>query len=239
MLCNDIQYQMKVMENLYKVFHQDLLPSDHVNFLENVLHKKFNIQPKIIYDIGSAVLHWERHAKRIFKDASIYVFDAFSPLEELYKQQNVNYTMCCLSNVDGLSVPFYQNDMLFGGNSIFKERTEHFPPENYIIKKTRTLDSIVNEKNLPYPDMIKIDAQGNELNILKGATQVLKCCSYLILELPTIEYNEGAPQKDDVIEYLKNIGYIIFCEDFSVNIADADTCFVNTARTNFIINSLN
>ncbi len=86
--------------------------------------------------------------------------------------------------------------------------------------------------------MIKIDAQGNELNILKGATQVLKC-SYLILELPTIEYNEGAPQKDVVIEYLKNIGYIIFCENFSVNIADADTCFVNTARTNFIINSLN
>jgi hypothetical protein len=66
------------------------------------------------------------------------VFDAFSPLEELYKQQSVNYNMCCLSNVDGLSVPFYQNDMLFGGNSIFKEKTEHFPPESYIIKKTRT-----------------------------------------------------------------------------------------------------
>jgi hypothetical protein len=28
--------------------------------------------------------------------------------------------------------------MLFGGNSIFKEKTEHFPPESYIIKKTRT-----------------------------------------------------------------------------------------------------
>ncbi len=94
-------------------------------------------------------------------------------------------------------------------------------------------------KNLPYPDMIKIDSQGNELNILKGATQVLKCCSYLILELPEFEYNEGCPQKSAVIEYLKNIGYIMFRENFSVNIADADSCFINTARTNFVLNSLN
>ena len=72
MLKNDIQYKMKVMDNIYKVFNQDLLPPDHVNFLENVLHKKFNIQPKIIYDIGSAVLHWHFHANRIWKDSKIY-----------------------------------------------------------------------------------------------------------------------------------------------------------------------
>jgi hypothetical protein len=45
--------------------------------------------------------------------------------------------MCCLSNVNDLSVKFYQNDVLFGGNSIFKEKNDNvFPPENYIVKKT-------------------------------------------------------------------------------------------------------
>ena len=62
---------------------------------------------------------------------------------------------------------------------------------------------------------------------------------YLILELQEVEYNEGAPQKDAVIEYLKTIGFVMFCEDFSKNIADSDSCFVNTRRTNFIFNSLN
>ena len=47
--------------------------------------------------------------------------------------------------------------------------------------------------------MRKMDVQGNELNILKGATNVLKCCSYLILELPDVEYNEFAPQNEAVI----------------------------------------
>ena len=60
-----------------------------------------------------------------------------------------------------------------------------------------------------------MDIQGSELNALKGATNVLKCCSYLILEMQQVEYNEYAPQKDAVIEYLKTIGFVMFCEDFS------------------------
>ena len=241
MLCNnDEMYREKVMANIYDVWNQDLLPRDHTNFLENALAKKFNIKPAVIYDCGSAVLHWERWARHIWKDANIYCFDAFSPLEELYKKTGVNYNMCCLSNVNDLEVKFYQSDILFGGNSIFKEKNDKvFPPENYIVKKTITLDKLVNDKNIPYPDLIKMDLQGCELNALKGATQVLKCCSYLILELQEVEYNEGAPMKDAVIEYLKTIGFVIFCEKFSKNIADADYFFINVMRTNIINNNLN
>jgi hypothetical protein len=54
-----------------------------------------------------------------------------------------------------------------------------------------------------------------------------------------VEYNENAPMKDAVIEYLKTIGFVMFCEDFSKNIADSDSCFINVLRTNFINNSLN
>ena len=110
--------------------------------------------------------------------------------------------MCCLSNVNDLEVKFYQNDFLFGGTSVFKEKNDKvFPPENFIVKKTITLDNLVESQNIPYPDLIKIDVQGNELNVIKGATNVLKCCSYLILELQEVEYNENAPMKDAVIEY--------------------------------------
>ena len=243
-LCNynskEISVINVVMNNIFHVFSQDLLPKDHINFLENVLHNKFKINPQVIYDIGACCLHWERHGKRLWPDSKIYCFDAFSCLEELYKQQNINYNICCLSDVDNSEVKFYQNDMLFGGNSIFKEINDDvFPEQSYVIKKTITLDTIVNKNNIPYPDLIKIDVQGCELNILKGASQVLKCCSYLILELQEIVYNKGAPLKDEVIEYLKTVGFVLFCEKFSKNIADADYCFVNALRTNVVMNSLN
>ena len=48
-----------------------------------------------------------------------------------------------------------------------------------------------------------MDCQGSKLNVLKGATHVLKRCSYLILETQQVEHNESAPMKDAVIEYLK------------------------------------
>ena len=113
------------------------------------------------------------------------------------------------------------------------------PEDIYIMKKTITLDTLVNKHNIPYPDLIKIDCQSAELNILKGATQCLKCCSYLIVELQEIEYNRGGALKLEVIDYLKSIGYMLFSENFSKNIDDSDSCFVNTLRTNYILNSLN
>ena len=97
------EYEKKVIDNIFHVYSQDLLPIDHVNYLEN-LKNIFNIEPDVIYDIGSAVLHWERHAKRLWKDADIYCFDAFDCLRELYKKTNVNYTICCLGNKDNCQV---------------------------------------------------------------------------------------------------------------------------------------
>ena len=62
------QYMKKVIDNIFHVFSQDLLPKDHINFLE-FMENRFKIRPQIIYDIGAATLHWERHAKRIWPNA--------------------------------------------------------------------------------------------------------------------------------------------------------------------------
>ena len=102
------------------MYNQDLLPPSHYKFLE-FLSESMHFKPLNIFDIGSAVLHWERHSKRIWPGSMITCFDAFSPLEELYTQCNVKYHMGCLSDQDTVEQNFYQNDMLFGGNSLFRE----------------------------------------------------------------------------------------------------------------------
>ena len=229
MLNSDENYKTEVMNNIYHVYNHDLLPPNHVKFLK-FLNDSFKFTPLVIYDIGSAVLHWERHAKRIWPDSQIICFDAFSPLEELYKQCNIKYEIACLSDRDGVEQKFYQNDMLFGGNSLFREigfdNGSVFPEDNYILKQTKTLDSIVKDRNYLYPDLIKIDAQGGELNILKGASECLNHATYLIVELQHVEYNEGAVLARVVITYLAEIGWTLFSAKFSDNGPDADYCFV-------------
>ena len=83
-----------------------------------------------------------------------------------------------------------------------------------------------------------MDTQGSELDILRGAIECLKHCKYLILELQEVEYNQGAPLAPYVIEFSKNIGYMLFKEKFSKNIADSDYCFVNCYRSNNILDCL-
>jgi FkbM family methyltransferase len=74
--------------------------------------------------------------------------------------------------------------------------------------KCRTLDVIL-EENFPYKDFhfIKIDAQGAELNILKGSENVLKKCIGLHLELFNIPLYKKMALIDEVENYLSNCGF--------------------------------
>ena len=82
--------------------------------------------------------------------------------------------------------------------------------------QSKTLDTIVKERNLPAPDLIKIDVQGAEIDVLKGATETLKSVTDLILEAQVVEYNKGAPLRDEVISYVESIGFKLvafFCNN--------------------------
>lgn len=232
----DKEYEKQVALNIYKVFKQDLLPPNHIAFLEK--HCSM-LKPRIAYDIGAAVLHWQRHIKRLFPECVVICFDANDDLRFLYSKECVEHQIALLSDTDGLKYKYYYNRELFGGNSYYREigfnDGKCFPEDRFLIKETKKLDTLVEENEYSYPDLIKIDCQGCELDIIKGAQQTLKYCKYLIIEMQEIDYNKNAPKADEVIAYLKSIGYVCIAPKFSNNGADFDSCFVNTKLISNII----
>lgn len=228
MLSTEKGYQKNVYNTLIDVYKKDLLPEDHIKFLER-MKSEFHFEPKVCYDIGSCVLHWTRHAERIWKNTEVILFDAYNPVEVFYK--NHRYHIGVLAKEDKKDVKYFQNDFLFGGNSIYKENNDQvFPETNYIIKQTKTLDTIVNEKSYPLPDLIKIDVQGSELDILKGARNVLSHAKYLIVELQSVHYNRDAPLANVTIDYLEENGWKLIAPKFSDNGPDGDYCFMNLKK---------
>jgi glycosyltransferase involved in cell wall biosynthesis len=181
----------KLQNHLFNLSNERLLPQAHINYLIQLKNNGF--EPRVIYDIGSCALHWTNEAKKLWPDATYILFDAFSPVEFLYKD---DYHIGVLSDKDDVIVKFYQNDYFPGGNSYYREigceNGKYFPENKYIEKITKTLDTVVKERGFPLPDFVKIDVQGSEIDIIKGGVNTLSNVEKLIVELQHMEYNQGA-----------------------------------------------
>lgn len=83
--------------------------------------------------------------------------------------------------------------------------------------ETNTLNNIVEGISISEPIGIKIDAEGSELNILKGSKSVLKYTKYVIAEVPIVQrFKEGYNMKE-ITEFMNKNGFYI------KDIVDIDT----------------
>lgn len=193
---------LNITKTITAVFLRDLLPHPHVQYLEQL-----SVQPKVIYDIGSAVLHWTRHAKRVWPNSNIFLFDATPEVEFLYRAVGHNYQIGVLTDSDHKPITFYNDPTNIGGNSYYCENTEHYGEQHAVNVVGMSLDAVVEKNNYPLPDMMKLDVQGAEIDVLRGATRCLSGCSDIILEAQHVDYNRGAPKVASVIEYMSSIGF--------------------------------
>jgi FkbM family methyltransferase len=223
------QYDLHVQNHLRNLHNINPLPENHFNYLVKLKNEGF--EPKVIYDIGSCVLHWTNQAKKIWPDAKYILFDAFAPAEFLYKEYGYDYYIGVLSNNDDTIVKFYQNDSHPGGNSYYREigfdNGAYFPKDKYIEMKTVTLDSIVNKLGFPAPDFIKIDVQGAEIDIIRGGVNTIKNASKMVVELQHMQYNEGALLCEESIKIIEELGWKCVAPLFQNNGADGDYGFEN------------
>jgi len=94
------------------------------------------------------------------------------------------------------------------GDSYYKETTTIYDDKTSIKMPTVTLDELIEQNNLPIPQLLKLDTQGSELDILQGATKLLGKTELIVTELPIIEYNKGAPNISEYLEFFKSHDYI-------------------------------
>ena len=206
----------EIRARLVELGNMRLLPRTTVDYLFN-MRDEYGVYPEVIYDIGACVLHWTNEAVNVWPEASYYCFEAMPETAFLYNQPHIKGSFNgVLSDVDGATVSFYQNTYHPGGNSYYKENVEVNPEaEQYFNEShrrdyiTATLDSVVSKNNFRLPNLIKMDVQGAEMDVLKGASMCLEHAQHLILELQVVEYNKGAPLKDTVIDYLATKGFLM------------------------------
>ena len=94
------------------------------------------------------------------------------------------------------------------GSSIFLEKTQHYINCNIDKKEMVKLDDVVDMSGDWSKGLVKIDTQGSELLVLKGASKFLRLKpKYILLECSYIEYNKEAPLIAESLDYMNKIGY--------------------------------
>tara|TARA_X000001382_G_scaffold24809_1_gene15418 strand:- start:724 stop:1371 length:648 start_codon:yes stop_codon:yes gene_type:complete len=200
--------------------------------------KNLKINPNAILDVGAHTGQFYGWAKPVWPNSMIWMVEANhlheGTLNNLTKNTNDEYTIAALGDTER-EVTFYTrtDKPHTEGNSYYEEA--NYWDIQHLVKKDKvtlqTLDNLFTDDTTF--ELIKLDTQGSELDILKGGKNLCQKASVIILEISDIEYNIGAPSKDELVSYMKNIG---FEERMSIGehydgdkIIQKDLVFVNKA----------
>jgi FkbM family methyltransferase len=168
--------------------------------------KKY-FEPKSILDIGANVGQFYNEIKNIFPNSYYYLVEGSESCEVVLETFNVDYSICLLSDSEK-EVDFYirKNEPRCTGNSIYRENTSFYDDDQILIEKkqTKTLSNLLNNQTF---DLIKIDVQGSEIDIINGGLDIIKEAKGILIEVSLMEYNQNAPTKEFVYEYMDNLGF--------------------------------
>jgi hypothetical protein len=84
---------------------------------------------------------------------------------------------------------------------------------------------VVEQRGFPTPDMVKIDVQGAEWDIFRGAQKTFQCVQHLIMELQHTEYNQGALKNTEILPKMEEFGWECVAPLFCNNGPDGDYDF--------------
>jgi FkbM family methyltransferase len=168
---------------------------------------KRGFSPRTVVDVGAFEGDWSTLAREIWPQSRLLMFEP-----NIQKQARISVvanslgaSLFCelLGADDGAPASF---NVMESGSSVLSERS----PLDRIVehRKLRRMDTVIEE--LESPVFVKIDTQGYELEVLKGAQKILPKIDAILLEVAIIEINEGAPLLDEVVVFLKRLGFVTY-----------------------------
>ncbi len=94
-----------------------------------------------------------------------------------------------------------------------------------ITVQTTTLDSWAHEHKVNHIDFLWLDAQGHELAIVQGATELLRTVKVLYTEVHFIQAYKEQPLYEELKKWIESQGFVMIAKDFT----DQPTWFFGNA----------
>lgn len=166
--------------------------------------------PKVVIDVGAYVGDWTRACHRFFPRArTLMVEPQVQHLPELQRVSvevpGAEVACALLGATQRLSVPFR---VLESASSVLSEADQ--ANAVMINLPMTTLDALTAGTAFANPDLVKLDVQGYELEVLKGAERVLLSAEAVLMELNLLPILSGAPLFHEAIEFMARRGFHVY-----------------------------
>jgi FkbM family methyltransferase len=197
----------------FRVTHHSKFPKgDFIAFLYRLASRGF--RPQHIIDVGANKGNWSRRIHAVFPECT---FTMIEPQREMQPQLDalcrkvpgsrwicagagaVRGQLALTVNPDTVSSSFTPSETA-AANQKFEHR----------LVPIVTLDDVVREEDGRIPDMVKIDAEGLEPDVLRGAQSLIGRTEVFLLQTYLFSPPPNWPTTVEVLKLMDELGYEIF-----------------------------
>lgn len=208
---NNINYELDISDYMQHAIYFHL--TQHVDFDRRKLYSL--IQANFVcIDIGANIGETTLNFAQIAKNGKVY---SFEPVPFLFEQLIKNISLNDYNNIAAFNIAIADNE-----EDLFFEMPSNKNSAGISLNKQQagtakrvvgtTLDNFIRQQNIPHIDFIKIDVEGFEYFVLKGATQtILQHRPILFIEIDNSYLSAKNTSEKEVLSYLQNkLGYTLY-----------------------------
>ena len=213
-----------------RVFLKDLLRRagwevqklKYVNSEETVLRNLFSsVEPAAVLDVGANCGQFAQLVRKLGFRGSIVSFEALPDAHAVLRmasQHDFDWKVapCAAlgSQAGEVEINIARNSVSSSVLPMRASHTEVAPDSVYVGKqkiRMQRLDALVDELLPGQVNLfLKIDTQGYEREVLKGATSILGRVAVIQTEMSLVPLYEGAPGFAEMVAFIEGLGYEIF-----------------------------
>ncbi|MEL6457005.1 MAG: FkbM family methyltransferase [Cyanobacteria bacterium J06621_15] len=168
-------------------------------------------KPKQIFDVGAYQGDFAKTCLDIWSNSKVACFEALEhKVAQLQKLASTNPSIEIFPMLLGASycekVPLHESET---ASSILVEQI----PQKFSVKyyPMQTVDQIVEENFDGHsPDFLKLDVQGYELEVLKGAEKSLSQIQVILAEVNFLDIHQNVPLLADIIAWLNKRDWVAY-----------------------------
>ncbi|HTL71124.1 MAG TPA: FkbM family methyltransferase [Candidatus Eisenbacteria bacterium] len=167
--------------------------------------KRGGYRPGVALDLGAYRGDWALLCRSVFPGVNILMVEPAperaAALEKLCLRQKNLSVVRALAGAEGQRCYFQEQE---SNSAVVKMG------DGAVEMTSRSLDAIVRGTPFSRPDLMKLDVQGYEFEVLKGAAETLKSVTVIVMELSLIPLHSFAPSFRDAVEAMDGYGFRLF-----------------------------